>query len=134
MHQVPLNKVAEIIGADAVLYLTLEQYGSKYQLISAKSIVAVSARLVDTRSGILLWDGRATAQNDSGGSGNIFADLIAAAIAQAINSRTDSAHAICPQANTLLFDARDRPYGPYSSTLACGQIACAESVFESSPA
>jgi hypothetical protein len=116
MHQVPLNKVAEVIGADAVLYLTLEQYGSKYQLVSANSIVTVSARLVDTRSGILLWDGRATAQNGSSGSGNIFADLIAAAITQAINSKTDSAHAICPQANVLLFEARDRglPYGPYS--------------------
>jgi hypothetical protein len=116
MHQVPLSKVAEIIGADAVLYLTLEQYGSKYQLISSKSICAVSAQLVDTRSGILLWDGRATGQSDSGSSGNVFADLLGAAIAQAINSGTDAAHATCPQANTLLFDAKDRglPYGPYS--------------------
>ena len=116
MHQVPLNKVAEVIGADAVLYLTLEQYGSKYQLVSATSIVTVSARLVDTHSGILLWDGRATAQNGSSGSGNILADLVAAAITQAINSKTDAAHAICPQANTLLFDVKDRglPYGPYS--------------------
>ena len=116
MHQIPLNKVAEIIGADAVLYLTLEQYGSKYQLVNATSIVTVSARLVDTRSGILLWQGRATAQNGSSGSGNILADLVAAAITQAINSKTDAAHAICPQANTLLFDAKDRglPYGPYS--------------------
>ena len=116
MHQVPLKKITEIIGADAVLYLTLEQYGSKYQLVSANSIVTVSARLVDTRSGILLWDGRATAQNSSSGSGNILADLVAAAITQAINSKTDAAHAICLQANTLLFDVKDRglPYGPYS--------------------
>jgi hypothetical protein len=116
MHQIPLSKVSEVLGADAVLFLTLEQYGSKYQLVSANSMVAVSARLVDTRSGILLWDGHATAQQGSSGSGNIFADMIAAAITQAINSKTDSAHAVCRQANTLLFDARDRglPYGPYS--------------------
>lgn len=117
MHQIPLEKVAEVIGADAVLYLTLEQYGSKYQLVSANSIVSISARLVDTRTGTLLWNGQATAQSSSSGSGNIFADMIAAAITQAINSKTDSAHAVCPAANTLLFDAAQRglPYGPYSA-------------------
>ncbi len=116
MHQIPLDKIVEVIGADAVLYLTLEQYGSKYQLISANSIVSVSARLVDTRTGTLLWDGQATAQQSSSGSGNIFADMIAAAITQAINSRTDSAHAVCPLANTMLFEADQRglPFGPYS--------------------
>ena len=116
MHQIPLEKVSEVIGADAVLYLTLEQYGSKYQVVSANSIVSVSARLVDTRTGTLLWDGKATAQNGSGGSGNIFADMIAAAITQAINSKMDSAHAVCPLANTMLFEADKRglPYGPYS--------------------
>ncbi len=116
MHQIPLDKVAEVIGADSILYLTLEQYGSKYQLVSANSIVTVSARLVDTHSGTLLWDGRATAQSGSGGSGNIFADMIAAAITQAINSKTDSAHAVCPMVNTMLFEADQRglPYGPYS--------------------
>lgn len=39
MHQVPLNKVVEILGADAVLYVTLQQYGSKYQVIDRKSVV-----------------------------------------------------------------------------------------------
>ena len=50
MHQVPLNKVAEIIGADAVLYVTLQQYGSKYQVINSATIVQAKARLVDTKT------------------------------------------------------------------------------------
>ena len=39
MHQVPLSKVSEIIGADAVLYVTIQQYGSKYQVINSATLV-----------------------------------------------------------------------------------------------
>ena len=42
-------------------------------------VVEVTAKLVDTRSGILLWEGHGAAQPGSNGSGNIFADLIAVA-------------------------------------------------------
>ncbi len=116
MHQVPLNKVAEIIGADAVLYVTLQQYGSKYQVINSATTVQVKARLVDTKSGLLLWEGVGMAQQNSGGSGNIFADLIAAAITQAINSGTDAAHDVCRPANRNLFYTKNYGllYGPYS--------------------
>ena len=39
MHQVPLDKIRDIIGADAVLYITLKQYGSKYQVLTSTTIV-----------------------------------------------------------------------------------------------
>lgn len=116
MHQVPLAKVAEVIGADAVLYITLEQYGSKYQLVNTSAVVRVSAKLIDTHTGVRLWDGSAYAENASRGSGNILADLLAAAISQAINSATDAAHPVCRIANERLFGAENRalPFGPYS--------------------
>lgn len=116
MHQVPLNKVAEIVGADAVMFVTLQQYGSKYQVINSATTVQVKARLVDTKTGLLLWEGTGMAQENSGGSGNIFADLIAAAITQAVNSGTDSAHDTCRLANVNLFYTKNYGllYGPYS--------------------
>jgi len=116
MHQVPLNKVAEIIGADAVMYITLDQYGSKYQVINSATTVRVSAKLVDTKTGILLWQGTGEAQQNSGGSGNIIGDLVVAALTQAINSGTDAAHDTCRLANVSLFCTKDQGllYGPYS--------------------
>ncbi len=116
MHQVPLNKVAEIVGADAVMFVTLQQYGSKYQVINSATTVQVKARLVDTKTGLLLWEGTGIAQQNSGGSGNLFADLIAAAITQAVNSGTDSAHDTCRMANVNLFYTKNYGllYGPYS--------------------
>ncbi len=114
MHQVPLDKVVNILGADAVLYVTLEQYGTKYQIINSATIVRARARLVDCRTGLLLWEGTGTAEQNSS-SGNIFADLIAAAVTQALNSSTDAAHNLCQPAN---FNLLAQPghgllYGPY---------------------
>jgi hypothetical protein len=116
MHQVPLNKVAEITGADAVLFVTLKQYGSKFQVLNSVTTVQVHANLVDTRTGTLVWEGDGMAQQKSGGSGNILADLIAAAVVQAINSKSDTAHQVSRLANTNLFMSQSvgLPYGPYS--------------------
>lgn len=117
MHQVPLDKVAQITGADAVLFITLKQYGSKYQVISTTTTVEAQARLVDTRTGTLLWQGRGFAQQGgTGGSGNVLADLVAAAITQVINSKTDPAHMVSRLANQNLLGTEGigLPYGPYS--------------------
>ncbi|HWH71720.1 MAG TPA: GNA1162 family protein [Candidatus Sulfotelmatobacter sp.] len=114
MHQVPLNKVAEIVGADAVMFVTLKEYGTKYQILNSATTVRVKARLVDTKTGLLLWEGEGMAQQNSS-SGNIFADLISAAITQAINSSRDAAYPVCRIANDNLFVPKGHGllYGPY---------------------
>ena len=116
MHEISLPKVAEITGADAVLFVTLQQYGSKYRVVNSTVTVQVKAKLVHTRTGILLWEGEALAETDSSGTGNILVDAIAAAVVQAINSKTDPAHDVSRQANETLFHTEDRglPYGPYN--------------------
>jgi hypothetical protein len=116
MHQVPLNKVAEIIGADAVLYITLDKYGSKYQIINSATVVEASAKLVDTKTGLTLWQGNARAEEDSSsGSNNIIAALVAAAVTQVVNSSVDEAHNVSRSANTMLFTPKNRGLllGPY---------------------
>lgn len=116
MHQAPLPKVLEVTGADAVLYLDLKQYGSQFKILNSITTVEVLAKLVDTRTGTLLWEGRGFAQQGNNGSGNLLADLIAAAITQAINSKKDMAHQVSRLANTSLFEPENTglPYGPYS--------------------
>lgn len=116
MHQVPLNKVVEIIGADAVMYVTLKEYGTKYQVLSSVPTVHATAKLVDARTSILLWDGTILLQQSSNNSGGgILGALVAAAIEQAINTTTDRAHKLCGPANVILFTKKDQGllYGPY---------------------
>jgi len=116
MNQVAPGKVGEITGADAVMYLDLKQYGSKFVLINSVTTVEVIAKLIDTRSGTLLWEGRGFAQQSGSGSGNLLADVVAAAISEAINSKADAAHNVSRLANTSLFlpENTGLPYGPYS--------------------
>jgi hypothetical protein len=116
MQDAPLAKFAEIIGADAVLFLKLERYGSSYQVVKSTTNVVVRAKLVDTRTGILLWEGRGVGHQSSANLNNPIATLIAAAVTQAINSKTDNAHNVSRMANENLFAAKGTglPYGPYS--------------------
>jgi hypothetical protein len=115
MVQAPLPKIREILGADAVLYITLKQYGTRYHLLSSTTAVAADARLVDTRTGTLLWEATLAAQGGSGGSGNILADLIGAAVVQVIGHSTDHARDVAGQANAqFAIEGRGLLHGPYS--------------------
>jgi len=116
MHQVPLDKIGEIIGADSVLYITLRKYGSKYEVISSVTTVTADAKLVDVKTGLTLWEGTATAQQSSGDSGgSIIGALVTAAVTQVVNSATDPAHDVSSMANFQLFTPKNRGllYGPY---------------------
>lgn len=114
MHQIPLNKIRDVFGADTVLYVTLKQYGSKYQIITSTVIVSAEGKLVDVRTGLTLWEGTAVVQQSSS-SGNAIADLIVAAVDQVINSSTDQAHVVSGMVNVQLFMTKDHGLleGPY---------------------
>ena len=116
MHQVPLNKIGEIIGADSVLYVTIKKYGSKYEIITSMTTVSADAKLVDVKTGLTLWEGTATAQQGSGDSGGgLIGALITAAATQMVNSATDPAHEVSSMANYQLFFPKDHGllHGPY---------------------
>jgi hypothetical protein len=116
MHQVPLAKAAEIFGADSILFVTLKQYGNKYQVLSSTTTVSAEAKLVDTRTGLLLWDGKGFAQQGTGGSGNFLADLVTAAVMQAVQAKSDPGHQVSRLANQLMLTKKDAglPFGPYN--------------------
>jgi hypothetical protein len=114
MQQVSLKKIGSILGADAVLYITLLQYGSKYEVITSVTTVSAEAKLVDVKTGLTLWAGNVIVQQSSS-SDNVIADLVVAAVDQIINSSTDQAHKISGQANIQLLTTEGQGllYGPY---------------------
>ena len=89
IHNAPLHKLREIFGADAALYLEVTEYGASYKVVSSEVRVTAKGRLVDLRSGDLLWAGEATAstaesQNQS--SSGLLGVLISAVVNQIINT------------------------------------------------
>jgi hypothetical protein len=120
IHAAPAGKLREIFGADAALYITVHEYGTRYQIISSVTQVKAEARLVDLRSGDLLWTGTASAssaeqQNSSGGG--VLGILITAIVQQIANTATDASFPIAGVASQRLLSA-GRPggmlFGPHS--------------------
>lgn len=84
MNSIPLDKLRETIGADAVLYVNIEQWGQKFELLSSRAVVAFSMRLVDAKTGDQLWHANGFAQQSSGDGGQGIAGAIMGAIATQI--------------------------------------------------
>jgi len=108
MHAVPLGKLREVFGADAVLYLHVKEWGTSYQVINSHTSVVVQGRLVDLKSGVTIWSGSYAAAHDSAqGQDNALAMLVGAVVNQIVHTATDAAHNLSVTAMPAWFwDAR----------------------------
>jgi len=105
MAQVPLNKIQEVIDPDAVLYMTVVEWGTKYQVLDSVTVVHVRGRLVDTDTGIVLWDGNHTVrQSSNSGQGGLVGAMVEAVIHQIVSSIVDPTRNVACTANAQLFD------------------------------
>jgi|GEM_PF-494656 len=116
MHQISPKKVHDILGADAILYITIEQYGSKYVVVTQNNSAVLKGKLIDARTGLLLWDGSgASVDSQSGSNNNSLAGmLVGAAISQVINSTFDASYQHCQMANGTMLSTPEHGllYGP----------------------
>jgi hypothetical protein len=119
IHDVSPQKLREIFGADAAVYIKVSQYGTSYAVIASETRVTVDGRIVDLRSGDLLWQGRATAssaesrnnQNQGGLLGLLVIAIVnqiveTAADASVIYARTASHRLLSPRPNGVLYGPR----------------------------
>jgi hypothetical protein len=120
IHAIAPAKLQEIFGADAALYVTVSKYGSVYTVINSAVVVTANAKLIDLKSGELLWSGSASASsaeaNNNSGGGLIGA-LVAAAVNQIVNSVSDRGHDIAALTSQRLLSTRQPNgilYGPHS--------------------
>lgn len=119
IQQTPPAKLREIFGADAVVYSKITQFGTQYRVLASATVVTASAKLVDLKSGDVLWQGAATANSEEGSNngGGLIAMLVVAAIKQVANSLTDKSHDIAGITSYRLLHAGPPTgllYGPHS--------------------
>jgi hypothetical protein len=116
-------KLQDIFGADAALYTKVSQYGSVYQVIDSTTVVTASAKLVDLKTGDVLWQGLASANGkELGGNVNVNAFgligvLAQAAIKQIAHSLSDDSVAVAGLTSRRLLSAgppNGLLYGPHS--------------------
>ncbi|MCP3710878.1 DUF799 domain-containing protein [Paraburkholderia sp. CNPSo 3274] len=120
IQQTPPEKLREIFGADAVVYSTITQFGTQYRVIDSATVVTATAKLVDLKTGKVLWQGAASASSNEGNNssgGGLIGMLVMAAIKQVANSLTDKSHDIAGITSYRLLHAGPPTgllYGPHS--------------------
>lgn len=123
-QQIPVQKLREIFGADAGLYVKVLRYGSVYKVVNSETAVTLEAKLVDLRSGQLLWEGSASAssaEQANNSQGGLIGMLVKAVVDQIVATTTDRSHPMAGLAsqrllaagrpNGLLFGPRSPNYG-----------------------
>ncbi|WP_373415606.1 GNA1162 family protein, partial [Vibrio parahaemolyticus] len=117
VQALPTNKLADMFGADVFLYVTIEQWDTKYVLISSTTEVEFTYTFKD-REGNTIWEAAKkmeyTPKNSS--SGNAIADLIGAVITAAIQRAAPDYMPLTRMANYQVFytdKATYLPNGPY---------------------
>jgi hypothetical protein len=106
--QIPVQKLREVFGADAAVYIKVIRYGTAYKVIDSETRVEVEARVVDLRSGDLLWAGRAfasSAEQSQQSQGGLAGLLVAALVKQIVGTATDAAFNFAGTAQSRLLGA-----------------------------
>lgn len=113
-HALPPERLREIFGADAGLYINVTRYGTSYRLIDSETVVEAQARLVDLRTGTLLWSGEARASSSEDRNSNhnqgLLGLLVSAVINQVISNVADASFPMAGRASARLLWA-GRPHG-----------------------
>ena len=112
VHQADPMKLANLFGADAVLYITIERWDAKWVLVTTKVTVDFAYVLKDGKTGTSIWEDRQSMDysSDSGGQG-----LLGAIVNAAITKASPNYMPLARQANAvaLTVNGRGFPIGPY---------------------
>lgn len=118
IHQISPARLSEIFGADAAMYITVKDYGTRYFVIGSASIVAADAILVDLKNGKKLWEGTATASSEEGknNQGGLASLLISAIAKQIVGTVIDESYGVSKITNARLLSSglpNGVLHGPY---------------------
>jgi hypothetical protein len=107
-QDIPSTKLREFFGADAAVYMKIKKYGTSYAVLASETRVEVEARIVDLRSGELLWQGKAvatSAEEQQQSQGGLIGLLVTAIVKQIVGTATDASYRYAGIANQRLLGA-----------------------------
>jgi hypothetical protein len=112
----PPQALAQLFGADAVLFVTINRWDAQYAVISTTVTVDFDYRLV-SKDGTELWKANKKMQYSpqNQNTGSALGNLISAAVSAALERAKPNYMPLAQQANqqVLTMDATAIPYGPY---------------------
>jgi hypothetical protein len=124
VHSSPASKLANLFGADAVLYVVVERWDAKYMFLTTTVTVAIYYQIRDGKTDEVLWENREQMvyqPNDGGNGGGSAAGLIAMLVVKAVQAAVTKAAPnympLAHQANAkalLNYPGKGIPLGPYA--------------------
>jgi hypothetical protein len=114
LYGLPLNKLQEYFGADAVLYTHIKKWNVSYMVIASTLTVSIESEIISTKTSEKLWSYTGTVVQDltsNNNSGGGLAQLIVNVIATAINTAAADYVKYARVANARLLTSV--PVGPY---------------------
>lgn len=118
VHEADATRLAELFGADAILYVTIERWDARYLLLTTQVTVEFTYVIKSGRTGEELW--RMTEsmvyQPQSSAAGHPLAMLISLAVQAAVTKAAPNYIPLTQQANWLAVTrpSQGLPAGPYS--------------------
>lgn len=116
MHDVSLDKFAEHLNPDAILYVVIEDWGQRYEVLSSTTVVKADMKLVDAKTGAILWDTRVSyAQGSGDNGGGLVGMLVQAVVDQVVGTIVDPTPGVARVANNIAINNQGRGLlnGPY---------------------
>lgn len=117
VHHADPTRLAELFGADCVLYISIERWDAQYAVLTTTVTVALNYTLKDGDTGQTIWatDQSIVYQPQSTSSGNIIADLVIAAVQAAATKAKPNYMPLARQANhhAVVETHHGLPAGPY---------------------
>ena len=110
IHQLPTQRFYELFGADAVLFITIKDWSTKYLVLASYVRVEMDYVLKDTQTGVILWEATHEVEESSGGGIN----PVMRAVTAAINAMMTSYLPLAKRANREVFNPSEGiPVGQY---------------------
>jgi hypothetical protein len=112
VHAAPPERLGNLFGADAVLYIVIQKWEATWVLISTQVTVEFEYKLCDVKTGTVLWEDKRTLRYSSGNSGG---GLLGAIVSAAVAKAAPNYMPLAQQANTqaLAYPGPGLPAGPY---------------------
>lgn len=105
-HSIAVDKLRDYFGADAAVYITVKNYGTKYAVLASETVVQAEAKIVDLRSGAVLWSGKAqatSAEMQQQQQAGLVGILVVALVKQIAGTAADAAFDFGGTASERLF-------------------------------
>jgi len=117
MNTARVDKLVEHINPDAIMYVNINRWGQKFEIVQSRAVVDVDIRLIDSDTGTTIWESSAYAQEASNASngGSLLEIILGAMLGQMAGSAVDNTQHLSRQANNAAVNDEHfgLPNGPY---------------------